>query len=85
MYVWFEDDGVCEVIDNHREQAIQLLYCGSKKFRTRCGKLLVEALNQEGNRNAALKEILDAADTMDTVGFYRWLGDNKDRLRKLAE
>lgn len=49
-YIWNEDEGVVETVGNYREQRIQLLYCGSKRFRTHCGKLLVEALNREAER-----------------------------------
>ena len=52
-YVWDDLSGVVELLNdgmtktmNHR-QAIQLLLGpASREFRTRCGKLLVEALNK---------------------------------------
>lgn len=44
-YLWREDRGVVEATTGLQVQ--QLLLTCSKSFRTRCGKLLVTALNCE--------------------------------------
>lgn len=49
-YEWHDSRGVVAVDVKDRrngDQILQLLNCGNKRFRIKCGKLLVEALNKE--------------------------------------
>ena len=48
-YTWDDYYGVTEIVKPAitPRQALQLLNCGNKRFRIKCGKLLVEALNKE--------------------------------------
>lgn len=72
-YRWDKDDGVC--IGN--KQQIQL--CGgTKEFRKRCGRLLVDALNN-GMTEERAREILGANIITPGGGIYRRAYEPFDR------